>query len=244
METDLPRPAGPPAAFMSSAGRRFMDSLSSIPRFAHHPDCPCYDSHVLRIGGHVLCLGCTCMAAGMIVATCLLGAVWISGLRGPVGWPAACGGISLGLALYLPTLVQPFWQRKAFKMSARLLLGVAVVVLLAAGLLLSPWNLAGIGFRCGFITTFWLVYRATLRYREMFTPDPCDRCSPAVYPFCVGNRNRVVASLAELKQAAGPEDAEFVAFASALAGERSEVAVEITSLRAIAGFSASTCHRS
>lgn len=230
---------------MTDVGRRFMDRLFAFPRLAHHPDCACYDAHVLRMGGLVLCLGCTCMAAGAVAAAGLLARSWLGGRGFTDGWPGTLTMGASGLALYIPTLIQPFCQRKAFKIVSRSMLGAAVVVLGTAGLLLPPLDAAGLAFRAVFAVTFRIVLQATLRQRARFTPDPCARCRPTVYPFCEGNRHRVAGLLEELRRSAGPGDAEFVAFAAALAGDpTSGATVEITSLRVIARPGAKACHRS
>lgn len=230
-------------AFRSPAAIRFMDRLFSTPRLAHHPDCACYDAHVLRFGQFVLCLGCTCMAAGAAAAAVTLIAGWLLGGFSR-GWPATPTMGVVGLALYAPTLIQPFCQRKPFKVLARFLLGAAVIVLGTAGLILPPLDAVGLVVRVGFMAAFWIVFKATLRQRARFTPDPCARCRPTVYPFCEGNRQRVAGLLEELRRSAGPDDAEFVAFAAALAGDpASGATVEVTSLHALARPEARACHR-
>lgn len=230
---------------MSDAGRRFMDGLFALPRFAHHPDCACYDSHVLRIGGLVLCLGCTCMAAGAVAAAGLLAGARLCGGGVAGGWAGTLTLGAAGLALYAPTPFQPFVQRKPFKIVARLLLGAAVVALGTAGLLLPPLDAPGLVFRVAFVIMFRTVFRATLRQRARFTPDPCARCRPTAYPFCAANRQRVAGLLEELRRSSGPADADFVAFASALAGDpASEATVEVTTLQALGRPPATPCHRS
>lgn len=230
--------------FMGDAGRAFMDQLFSMPRWAHHPACPCYDAHVLRCGPVVLCLGCTCMAAGGVAAAAVLICVWMHDPRVTAGWPATLAGVACGVTLYGPTLFQPFWQRKPFKIVARFMLGAAVVVLGVAGLLLPPIDVAGFAFRAVFAAVFRIIFTATLRQRARFTPDPCARCQPRAYPFCDGNRDRVAALLAELRRSAGPADAEFVAFAAALAGDpQSGATVEVTTLRTVGLSGAKGCHR-
>lgn len=235
-----PHTAGP---FMSERGRRFMDRLFSSPPLAHHPDCACYDAHVLRCGPFVLCLGCTCMAVGAVVAVALLACAWSRGLGPAAGWVGALAGLTAGLALYAPTLFQPFCQRKPFKILARFMLGAAVVVLGAAGLALPPIEVPGVVFRVAFAAVFWIVFKATLRQRALFTPDPCARCRPAVYPFCAGNRDKVALILDDLRRSAEPADAEFVAFAAALAGDPlSGATVEVTTLHALGHPAAKRCH--
>ena len=227
---------------MTPAGRQFMERLFALPRFAHHPDCRCFDAHVLRIGHLVLCLGCTCMAAGALAATAIL--AWLFLSRGiPGGWYGTLACAVTGVCLYVPTLLQPFCQYKPYKIIARFLLGAATVVLVAGGLVLPPLDATGCAARAVFVIAFRFVARATLRQRSRCTPDPCVRCGTSVYPFCQDNRPRLVSLVGELRQCAGPEDAAFVAFASALAGdETSGVSVEVTTLRVLMGKQSEPCH--
>jgi len=227
---------------MSQAGRRFMDLLFAFPRFAHHPDCSCFDAHVLRIGQLVLCLGCTCLAAGALSATVILFLLFLShGI--PSGWHGTIAYAVMGICFYAPTLIQPFCQRKPFKIMSRFLLGAATAVLSVAGLVLPPLDAIGFAARVAFVVIFRLVYMATLRQRAQWTPDPCSRCGNSVYPFCQDNRPRVISLVSELRQQAGPEDAAFVAFAAALAGEDTAGAsVDVTTMRGLAGKQATQCH--
>lgn len=174
------------------------------------------------------------MGAGLVIsiATC----VWLT-VRERVGfeWQNAVTALNWGVMLYLPTLLQPYFQWKPYKIVARFLLGMAVVSILAGGLVLPPLDPLGLIARGMFVPIFWFVFKATLRQRARYTPDPCSRCSPAMYPFCENNRPRAAALLAELRRRAEPEDEAFVAFAAALAGENNAVArVEITQLQSLA----------
>lgn len=228
--------------FMSRAGRKSMENLFACPRFAHHPDCSCFDGHVLRIGKLVLCLGCTCLATGVLVATAILVSLFLDhGM--PDGWCATLVFVVTGVCLYAPTLLQPFCQWKPFKGASRFLLGAAIATLGAGGLVLPPLNAFGFTARAVFMVGFWLVCKATLRQRARWTPDPCSRCGASVFPFCQDNRPRVVSLVAELRRNAGPEDAAFVAFAAALAGDDAAgVSVDVTSMRALVGEEAKMCH--
>lgn len=224
--------------FMTPVGLWFLDKLFSSPQFAHHPPCRCYDDHVLRCGRFILCLGCTCMLAGASLGIAALACSLVQQIVG-FGWHGAMPAIGAGVGLYLPTLLQPFWQWKPYKIVARFLLGMAVVALFTGGLLLPPLSILGSTARAVFVVTFWLVFKATLRHRASHTPDPCSRCSPAVYPFCQDNRPRVASLLAELRRRAGPGDEQFVSFAAALAGEETAgVQVEVTPLRSLAATGA------
>jgi hypothetical protein len=233
-------------AFNGATGRDFMARLFAIPPFAHHPDCGCYDAHVLRFGKLVLCLGCFCVGAGAVLASLsilLLSGEWLVAGR---GWWGSAWFLCSGVILYAPSLIQPFLQHKAFTLASRSSLGAAIVLLLVGGLFLPPLDAVGFIARGLFLVVFRGVYRATLRFRERFTPDPCLRCGNAVYPFCKDNRPRLVALLEALRRRAGPEDVAIVAFATALAAETpsaNEVEVEILSLRPSGEADSPSCHR-
>ena len=223
---------------MTPVGSWFLDKFFSSPQLAHHPPCRCYDDHVLRCGRFILCLGCTCMLAGTTLGIAALACSLVQQIIG-FGWHGVMPAIGTGVGLYLPTLLQPCCQWKPYKIVARLLLGVAVVALFTGGLLLPPLSALGTTARIVFVVTFWLVFKATLRHRARHTPDPCSRCSPAVYPFCQDNRPRVASLLAELRRRAGPGDEAFVSFAAALAGEETAgVQVEVTPLQSLAAIGA------
>jgi hypothetical protein len=163
----------------------------TLPPFAHHPAGACYDNHVLRIGRLILCLGCTSMVAGMLMGSTALSSVAMYDERvGALPWPWF---MSIGTVLYLPTLIQPFLQRKPFKILSRTLLGCAVIVLFFGGLIMTPWSFAGAVLRSAFAFTFVLVAWATLHFRRRFTQSPDASCRFGRFPVCAFNdktRNR------------------------------------------------------
>ncbi len=216
---------------MSPAAVKFMEGLSSVPMFAHHPTCDCYSAHLLRFGSFALCLGCTCMMFGGLIATTAIGTWCICSVTLiPIGWKASFGTAAIGVMLYLPTLIQPFWQYKPFKIGSRMLLGAAIPVLAMGGWLMPPLGVIGILYRGFFLVAFLAVLRATLNYRSRFTPNPCTRCLPAVFPFCNGNRPRLAALLADLQASSGSDDADFLSFATALVNRPKAVSFETIQL--------------
>lgn len=204
-------------AFESPAASRFMARLFALPRFAHHPDCHCFDAHVLRFGPLVLCLGCTSMSAGAIAGAVCAATVARSDMA-PSGWIGTAATVSCGVLLYAPTLAQPFCQRKTFKIVARTLLGLAVVCLWIGGMMLPPIDAPGVLARLVFVLAFRQVYVTTLSLRATHTPDPCLQCGTTTYPFCKDNQPRVAHLVADLRRTATPADAAFVEFAAQLAG--------------------------
>jgi hypothetical protein len=213
----------------SPAAKWFVAQLCHTPRFAHHPTCRCYDNHLIRVGATALCLGCTCLAMGATIAIAILGSLcwqyWTE-LVAIGTWPF----VWLGVALYAPALVQPFVQRKSFKIVSRFLLGVAVPCLWFGAIVLLPRDAWGMVLRGVFLLVFWRTYHITQWFRARYTSSACERCSEGAYPFCRDNRDRMISLLDELQARARPEDHQFVDFAAALAGLNDSVNVEVMSL--------------
>lgn len=218
------------AAFDSDAARWFMARLYAEPRFAHHPDCRCYDAHVLRFAGIPLCLGCTSAGCGAVLAAAALWAAW-SHAPQTIRSLGAAGVVAAGCVLFLPTLAQPFVQRKPYKIAARCMLGAAVVLLWFGAMVLLPATTTGMLLRGVFLGIFMATFRATLRFRAAFAQDPTRDCPGATYPLCRDHIDRLRPLLGRLERMARPEDAPFVAFANALvAGDGQGVSVEVLSL--------------
>jgi hypothetical protein len=219
------------SAFASDAADWFMRELFGQSALAHHPACRCFDNHVLRLGKWVLCLGCTCMACGMIAAAI---SIALAHMRCPllVAAIGTYGFVALGLLMFMPTLAQPFYQAKPFKILARFLLGVAVICMWYGAIFLLPLTASGVFLRLLFILVFLVVFRATQWQRALFAKDPCRACEGCVYPFCADNRSRLFSLIEELEKRAGQEDKAFVSFARALIGTASDtVNVEVIDLR-------------
>ena len=165
----------------------FFRELYGQPKFAHHPVCDCYNNHLIRIGHHSLCLGCTCVGCGILLATASLSAGWLMETL-PKNLSSWISAVGLGLLFFLPTLVQPFCQIKLFKIASRTSLGVSVVLLCYGGLLLLPLNKNGYLLRVFFVMCFFCTYKLTCWYRQKFTREPKTKCGIARYPFCSGNQ--------------------------------------------------------
>jgi hypothetical protein len=201
----------------------FLGEISRLAPLAHHPTCPCYSHHVLRIRGRYLCLGCACLLGGITAGLCTLG-LRLAGWAGGHGGSGVTGDIAVGLGLFLPTLVQPFVQAKLFKAASRFALGVGIVWLWQAAVLKLPLSAAGFLLRAVFVVVFCAVFRWAQRFRKRFTPAPSDSCPAGRYPFCAGNRVRVAALLPTLRGRATGDDALFVAFVESWLVDQGEVA--------------------
>jgi len=202
--------------FDSPPARRFFERVHDYPRFAHHPPCSCFDSHVLRIGTWVLCLGCSCLAIGAILA-CTLLCVFALSANFPLFLKDITWTLGMGVLCYLPTLLQPFLQWKPFKIISRTMLGSAIVVIWYGIFWLVPWTLVGGFWKAGMGLAFYVTVRLSLSFRQRFTPDPIRSCGEGCYPFCEGNRVRLDCALEELKLAVEDPSDPLLGFAEELA---------------------------
>lgn len=204
----------------SSATEWFLREASQLPRWAHHPSCGCYSNHLLWFGKRCVCLGCFAISTGIGTALCILSALWIAGIEW-IWHPHLAWGIAIGIALYTPTLIQPFLQYKTTKLISRFLLGIGVVFLVYSAMFGLPWSITGIWLRAVFCVVFAGVYRFTQKYRIRFTPSPCERCPFGRFPFCAGNRERILSLLPELRIRATEGEQSFVRFVETWVNEQS-----------------------
>lgn len=158
-------------------------TMLALKPFAHHPDCLCYRSHLLRLGSLPLCLGCTCMVLGMVVASVVLCLAAVFELEAFNRLTVAQCTVS-GVALYLPTLGQPFWQWRPFKIVSRFLLGGGVVLLFFGGIVLLPETVTGLAFRMLFVIVFCATLHLSLRLRQQCSASPARNCRHGGFPFC------------------------------------------------------------
>jgi hypothetical protein len=94
--------------------------------------------------------------------------------------------------LLSPTVVQPFLQKKAFKVLSRTSLGVSCGVF---GVM-TGWLANGPGsswlLLTGALITFLILAKALLALRERFTADPCRNCPLGRYPVCSWNLPQLI----------------------------------------------------
>lgn len=207
----------------------FFRRLNRYPRFAHHPVCGCFDHHLIRFGNVAVCLGCTCVTAGAVAMTALV-AFLNATTTVPVVLSSWWGIWTIGVFLYLPALLQPFFQSKAAKVMFRTALGASIVLLWYGALWAVPWHSWGLVLKAGFVLGFVAVFRMTLRFRARYTPDPLQLCKRGCYPLCEGNRNRLTALLNEARLRCGTSDPEFLGFAEGFI-KRDGRDVEVVHLR-------------
>ena len=182
---------------------------------------------VFRLGKYVLCLGCTSLAMGAVGAVITLSSLFLASAL-PASLTRLGAAWAIGVAFYLPSLVQPFLQVKLLKVLSRISLGISIVLLWYGTIFLPAWDLKAIGLRLVFLIIFWVVFKWTNQFRMRFTPDPKETCDKGCYPFCGGNEERMAQLLQELKERADPDDT-FVGFAENLiATKNGEVVMPVS----------------
>lgn len=169
---------------------------SSFLRGAHHPHCERHANHLLHFRGRPLCLGCCCMWSGVFVGV-LTSWAWLHLAHSSlVQW------ILIHVALVGPTCVQPWLQRKPFKVLARFALGFACATwFLGAWIHRTPWPATV--ETLAYCLVFAIVFRALTTIRERVSKSPCDTCPLGVYPTCSWNLPRLLACAADPGDLAG-----------------------------------------
>lgn len=166
---------------------------------AHHPHCDRFDGHLVRIGGRPLCLGCTCMGLGFL-AGAAIGVLGVGRGLGFAPWVLAHA------ALVAPTAIQPWVQRKGFKILARSLLGLASATWLFGPLWRSRLGLPALAeyLIAGGVMGGLALLLLALRDRRAHSP--CSSCPSGSYPTCDWNLPRILAGTNDpvLHSALGP----------------------------------------
>ncbi len=188
---------------------RLLGELIQLPFFAHHPACRHWNNHLIRVGGHPCCLGCTCMYTGMLLGLPLF---WLVARPVAGGWTL----FGLGLLAYAPTLVQIYYQRYAFKMVSRTSLGIGIVFMLSAALFGHPWGWSAAPASVTMLALFVLLYEMTTRLRARHLDVPCERCTEGSFPFGAWRQPRIHEYLAAAARDADPLPDSLHAFLTVL----------------------------
>jgi hypothetical protein len=152
---------------------------------AHHPHCSRFDNHLLWVRGRPLCLGCVCLyssiAAGLLMAAL-------------VPWQAVgfCAWLAGHTLLAAPTAIQPWCQKKGFKIISRTLLGAGMASYLWSGLYALPAPFAAWAFRLLVAFSLAVGFRIFSSIRKRFTYDPCSDCPLGTFPTCEWNMPRLL----------------------------------------------------
>ena len=183
----------------------YFSQVYGQPRFAHHPVCECYENHLLRFGKVDFCLGCSCAYLGGIATALLLIYLWVTDSL-PAYMLSCASAVGFGLVMFAPTLIQPIYQKKLFKIVSRTCLGVSVVVLCWSAAFLLSFDPIGFLLRIVFVFVFITTYKLTCIYRKEITANPKQKCGDGDYPFCVGNRRHLSHAYQALVKRAEPND--------------------------------------
>ena len=195
----------------SDDAKWFVRQLFPSNRLAHHAVCRCYDKHLLRIGKLYLCLGCTSLGLGLILSLVTCGYLYHAGLLRYIN-DNAYGVFVGGILMFTPTLIQPFYQFKPFKIFSRFLLGCSIIATLSVVFIAIPWSGTGLALKGVGIAIFLSTINLTLRYRKHFTPPVNCSCK---HPFCESNKANLNQILNALKQRVGV-DSELYRYAKDL----------------------------
>lgn len=154
-------------------------------KWAHHPHCDRHHNHLIWFLGHPYCLGCICMYSGMIVGL---------PLAFVVEWSIVPFVIWLAFhhILLIPTMIQPWFQKKWFKISSRLVLGINITSFLLTGCLYVSPSFSVWIFRLGIVMYFILMRRLLRVIRNRNTYDPCSDCPLGTFPSCEWNLPRLL----------------------------------------------------
>lgn len=153
---------------------------------AHHPHCGHYEHHLIWVMGRPLCLGCTSMYLGIIIGLPIAIKVTHQQLPFP-NWALLHYLLLLG-----PTFLQPYIQKKIFKIYARFSLGVCITSYWISGVLFFDPQINIWLFRSLLVTAFLLLYKFLFFLRDRYLDDPCEICPHGVYPTCTWNISNVI----------------------------------------------------
>lgn len=176
----------PPSSLISTW---FISKFFAIPALAHHPTCKCFNHHLIRIGSHSFCLGCSSLAIGVIffmtlsISTMVFAPLQLKELN---PWLV----VSIGSIFTALTIIQPFFQKKWFKILSRTSLGFGISVLWFGAMGLLSCDEIGLILRGVFILIFSIMFKLSLIFRNCYTIKTICKCGPNAYPYCPENQFR------------------------------------------------------
>jgi len=133
-------------------------------RHGHHPYCEHFRPHTVRVGGKVLCAGCTGLALGLVVSIAFVGFFIIM----PENMPLAVSAIMVaaGTLLVVASMLYSEWlgARGYARLVSNLVMPLGFL-LVAVGLLEATGN-AGYGLAGVLISFLWLDTRIRLSRRR------------------------------------------------------------------------------
>ncbi len=133
-------------------------------RRGHHPDCEHFRPHIVRVGGKVLCAGCTGLALGSVASIGMVGLYALPLMSMPP--PISIILVAIGTALVAASLADSelFQARGGERLFSNLVMPVGFF-LVAAGLLEATGNVA-YGLAGVLISFLWLDTRIRLSRRR------------------------------------------------------------------------------
>jgi len=145
-------------------------------RHGHHPDCVEFAPHTVRVGGKILCAGCTGLALGSVVSTAFVGFFIIIM---PASMPLAVSVIMVaaGTLLVVASMLDSEWlnARGYARLASNLVMPLGFF-LVAVGLLEATGNVA-YGLAGVLISLLWLDTRIRLSRRRHIRI--CNSCGEA-----------------------------------------------------------------
>jgi hypothetical protein len=176
-----------------AAAAAFTSRLMRLPTLAHHCACPYWSNHLIYLGSRPLCLGCTCMYPGIVLGL-IVSAIFLQHILTP--WQLFLAGF----VAYTPTLVQVFYQKYAFKIVARFLLGNGIAFMLFPVAWGYSWASLSALANLGFLVAFVALYVFTTRLRNRHIDIPCLRCPEGRFPFCSWRHQEIKGALREYER--------------------------------------------
>jgi hypothetical protein len=170
---------------------------------AHHADCYRYDHHLVRPFGVSLCLGCTFAYAGSLLGSL----TWWSLIHEQ--WSVVLT-LCLVYSCLIPSLVQPYFQQKFFKVFSRTLLGVASAVFILYTAFSLEFTWLGLSYRILALVLFIKTRRGLMEFRQKRLDDPCLNCPHGAKPFCYHYHPELKSLYVSLKESDDSE-AELIA---------------------------------
>jgi hypothetical protein len=154
----------------------FLNKLSKIPIFAHHPTCQYHSNHLINIGSKSFCLGCFFMYSGIVAGTFLI--YFLDGSTFPP-WKI----FLLGFCIFPPTIIQIFYQKYLFKVFSRFLLGIAIS-LFTTSIVFALIYSHDVLVASLLAFTFLCLFNFTVKLRKRNIDIPCTYCKKGGFPIC------------------------------------------------------------
>lgn len=108
---------------------------------------------------------------------------------------------AMALGGFIPAFVQPYVQKRWFKIPGRFILGVGLSAAGCGVLFVAPWDVAGIIAKVALFGVTAFFYQLAIRFRQKKLDTPCTNCPFGVFPFCAHNLPKLRKAQAETQDA-------------------------------------------